>query len=157
MALFPRAIRGRYAMIARLDNESLYYMESDDVLVWDQATLLRGPTFPWEVIQIGNCGSPIETDAGWLLLTHGVGPMRKYCIGAILLDRDNPLRIIRQTTQPILVPTVEERFGYVPNVVYSCGAMIHAGNLILPYATGDVTSSIAVIDLQELLGSLEAA
>lgn len=106
------------------------------------------------MIQIGNCGSPIETEAGWLLLTHGVGPMRQYCIGAILLDLDNPSQIIGQTSEPILVPTGRERFGYVPNVVYSCGGMIHAGNLILPYAMSDVASSIAVIDLHELLDSL---
>ncbi len=154
MALFPRTIRGRYAMIARLDNENLYYMESDDVRVWDEARLLRGPEFPWEVIQIGNCGPPIETEAGWLLLTHGVGPMRQYCIGAILLDLDDPCRVIGQTSEPLLVPTGKERFGYVPNVVYSCGGMIHAGKLILPYAMSDLATSIAVIDLQELLDSL---
>jgi predicted GH43/DUF377 family glycosyl hydrolase len=154
MALFPRTIRGRYAMIARLDNENLYYMESDDVCVWDDARLLRRPELPWEVIQIGNCGAPIETEAGWLLLTHGVGPMRQYSIGAILLDLDNPSRVIGETTEPILVPEGRERFGYVPNVVYSCGGMIHGGNLILPYAMSDVATSIAVIDLQELLGAL---
>lgn len=154
MALFPRTINGRYAMIARLDNENLYYMESNDVCVWDTARLLRGPTFPWEVIQIGNCGAPIETEAGWLLLTHGVGPMRQYCIGAILLDLDDPCRVIGQTNEPILVPTGRERFGYVPNVVYSCGGMVHAGNLILPYAMSDVATSIAVIDLQDLLDDL---
>lgn len=154
MALFPRTIRGRYAMIARLDNENLYYMDSDDVCVWDEAQLLRAPVFPWEVIQIGNCGAPIETEAGWLLLTHGVGPMRQYCIGALLLDLDNPCRIIGQTAEPILVPTGRERFGYVPNVVYSCGGMIHAGKLILPYAMSDVASSVATIDLEELLDAL---
>ena len=154
MAMFPRTINGRYAMIARLDNENLYYMESDDVRVWDEAHLFRGPEFPWEVIQIGNCGSPIETEAGWLLLTHGVGPMRQYCIGAILLDLDNPRQVIGQTSEPILIPTGRERFGYVPNVVYSCGGMIHAGKLILPYAMSDVASSIAIIDLHELLESL---
>jgi predicted GH43/DUF377 family glycosyl hydrolase len=154
MALFPRTIQGRYAMIARLDNENLFYMESDDVCVWDEAELLRGPLFPWEVIQIGNCGPPLETEAGWLLLTHGVGPMRQYCIGAILLDLEDPRRVIGQTSEPILVPTGRERFGYVPNVVYSCGGMIHAGNLILPYAMSDVATSIAVINLQELLDSL---
>jgi predicted GH43/DUF377 family glycosyl hydrolase len=154
MALFPSRIRGRYAMIARLDNENLYYMESDDVRVWDEASLLCAPKFPWEVMQIGNCGSPLETEAGWLLLTHGVGPMRQYCIGAILLDRDDPSKVIGQTSEPLLVPTGIERFGYVPNVVYSCGGMIHAGKLILPYAMSDLASSIAVIDLQELLDSL---
>jgi predicted GH43/DUF377 family glycosyl hydrolase len=157
MALFPRKIEGRYAMIARLDNENLYYMESEDVCVWDEAQLLRAPTFPWEVIQIGNCGPPLETEAGWLLLTHGVGPMRQYCIGAILLDLNNPREVIGQTTEPILVPTGGERIGYVPNVVYSCGGMIHAGNLILPYAMSDLATSIAVIDLQQLLHSLTAS
>ena len=156
MALFPRKIRGHYAMIARLDNENLYYMESDDVYVWDEASLLCAPKFPWEVIQIGNCGSPIETEAGWLLLTHGVGPMRQYCIGATLLDHDDPSRVIGQTSEPLLVPTGSERIGYVPNVVYSCGGMIHAGKLILPYAMSDLATSIAVIDLQELLDSLIA-
>ncbi|HEX3269582.1 MAG TPA: hypothetical protein VHR15_02955 [Ktedonobacterales bacterium] len=154
MALFPRKIRGRYAMIARLDNENLYYMESNDVRVWDEAQILCAPKFPWEVVQIGNCGSPLETESGWLLLTHGVGPMRQYCIGAILLDRDDPSKVIGQTREPLLVPTGIERFGYVPNVVYSCGGMIHAGKLILPYAMSDLATSIAVVDLQELLDSL---
>jgi predicted GH43/DUF377 family glycosyl hydrolase len=154
MALFPRKLRGRYAMIARLDNENLYYMESDDVRVWDEARLLCAPKFPWEVVQIGNCGSPLETEAGWLLLTHGVGPMRQYCIGASLLDSDDPSKVIGQTSEPLLVPTGIERFGYVPNVVYSCGGMIHTGKLILPYAMSDLATSIAVIDLQELLDSL---
>jgi predicted GH43/DUF377 family glycosyl hydrolase len=154
MALFPRTIRGRYAMIARLDSENLYYMESDDVRVWDEARLLCAPKFPWEVIQIGNCGSPLETEAGWLLLTHGVGPMRQYCIGATLLDLNNPTRVIGQTSEPLLVPTGSERIGYVPNVVYSCGGMIHAGKVVLPYAMSDLATSIVVIDLQELLDSL---
>jgi predicted GH43/DUF377 family glycosyl hydrolase len=154
MALFPRKIRGRYAMIARLDNENLYYMESDDVRVWDEARLLCAPKFPWEIVQIGNCGSPLETEAGWLLLTHGVGPMRQYCIGASLLDGADPSKVIGQTSEPLLVPTGTERFGYVPNVVYSCGGMIHAGKLILPYAMSDLATSIAVVDLQELLDSL---
>jgi predicted GH43/DUF377 family glycosyl hydrolase len=154
MALFPRKIGGHYAMIARIDNENLYYMESDDVRVWDEARLLCAPKFPWEIMQIGNCGSPLETEAGWLLLTHGVGPMRQYCIGAALLDRDDPSRIIGQTSEPLLVPTGGERIGYVPNVVYSCGGMVHAGKLILPYAMSDLATSVAVIDLQELLDSL---
>jgi predicted GH43/DUF377 family glycosyl hydrolase len=154
MALFPRKVGGKYAMVARLDNENLYYMESDDVLVWDRAQLLQRPKFSWEVIQIGNCGSPIETDAGWLLLTHGVGPMRQYCIGASLLDLDDPSQVIGQTREPLLAPTGQERFGYVPNVVYSCGGMIHNGKLILPYAMSDVATSIAVIHVDELLDSL---
>jgi predicted GH43/DUF377 family glycosyl hydrolase len=154
MALFPRNIRGRYAMVARLDNENLYYMESDSVYVWNEARLLVAPKYPWEVIQIGNCGAPLETEAGWLLLTHGVGPMRRYCIGATLLDLENPCRVIGQTSEPLLVPTGTERFGYVPNVVYSCGGMIHQGKLVLPYAASDLATSIAVIDLKELLGTL---
>lgn len=155
MALFPRKVGGKYAMVARLDNENLYYMESDDVLAWDRATLLQAPKFPWEVIQLGNCGSPIETEAGWLLLTHGVGPMRQYCIGATLLDRDDPSRLIGQTSEPLLAPTGRERIGYVPNVVYSCGGMIHNGSLILPYAMSDSAASIAVINVDELLDSLQ--
>jgi predicted GH43/DUF377 family glycosyl hydrolase len=156
MALFPRKIGGKFAMVARLDNENLYYMESDDVRVWDSARLLQTPRFPWEAIQIGNCGSPLETDAGWLLLTHGVGPMRQYCIGATLLDHDDPCRLIGQTSEPLLAPTGKERVGYVPNVVYSCGGMIHNGRLILPYAMSDSATSIAVVELDELLKSLQS-
>jgi predicted GH43/DUF377 family glycosyl hydrolase len=155
MALFPRKVDGKYAMVARLDNENLYYMESDDVLVWDRARLLQRPKFPWEVVQIGNCGSPLETEAGWLLLTHGVGPMRQYCIGATLLDLEDPCRVIGQTSEPLLIPTGGERVGYVPNVVYSCGGMIHNGLLVLPYAKSDVATSIALINVEELLESLE--
>ncbi len=154
MALFPRKIRGKYAMVARLDNENLYYMESDNVLTWNSARLLQRPKFAWEVIQIGNCGSPLETDVGWLLLTHGVGPMRQYCIGATLLDLEDPCRVIGQTKEPLLIPVGEERFGYVPNVVYSCGGMIHGKNLILPYAMSDIATSIALIDVNDLLASL---
>ncbi len=117
---------------------------------------LQVPTYPWQVIQIGNCGSPIETDAGWLLMTHGVGPMRQYCIGATLLDRDDPRRVIGQTPDPLLVPCDEERGGYVPNVVYSCGAMVHNGILIVPYAMSDMSTSVARIDLNQLLDSLQA-
>jgi len=155
MALFPRRVHGKYAMISRLDNENLYYMESDDVRQWTQARLLQQPMFPWQVIQIGNCGSPLETKRGWLLLTHGVGPMRQYCIGATLLDLDDPCRIIGQTREPLLVANDEERSGYVPNVVYTCGALIHNGMLIVPYAISDSSTSVARIDLDELLRSLE--
>jgi predicted GH43/DUF377 family glycosyl hydrolase len=155
MALFPRRIRGKFAMISRIDNENLYYMESDDVTTWNEARLLQVPEFPWQVIQIGNCGSPLETEQGWLLMTHGVGPMRQYCIGATLLDRDDPTRILGQTREPLLMPTGEGRTsGYVPNVVYSCGAMIHDRKLILPYAISDLTTSAVRIDLDELLASL---
>jgi len=155
MALFPRRVRGKYAMMSRIDNENLYYMESDDILAWDQAQLVQVPRFAWQVIQIGNCGSPIETERGWLLMTHGVGPMRQYCIGATLLDRDDPCRVIGQTREPLLIPNDEERSGYVPNVVYSCGAMVHNGMLIVPYAMSDLATSVARIDLDALLASLE--
>ena len=155
MALFPRRVRGKYAMVSRLDNENLYYMESDDIRVWDRAQLLQAPKFPWQVIQIGNCGSPIETEMGWLLMTHGVGPMRQYCIGATLLDRDDPSRVIGQTREPLLMPEDEERSGYVPNVVYSCGAMVHNRMLIIPYAISDLSTSVARVDLDALLSSLQ--
>jgi len=154
MALFPRRIRGKYAMISRIDNENLYYMESDDILFWDQARPIQAPKFLWQVIQIGNCGSPIETERGWLLLTHGVGPMRQYCIGATLLDRDDPCRVIGQTPEPLLMANDEERSGYVPNVVYSCGAMVHNGMLIIPYAVSDLSTRVARVDLEALFSSL---
>jgi predicted GH43/DUF377 family glycosyl hydrolase len=154
MALFPRRIHDRFAMISRIDNENLYYMESDDVLRWEEARLIQKPQFPWQVIQLGNCGSPIETEKGWLLMTHGVGPMRQYCIGASLFDHDEPWRLIGQTREPLLVPTDDERAGYVPNVVYSCGAMVHNGMLIVPYAMSDLSTSVARIDLGALLDEL---
>ena len=116
--------------------------------------LIQAPKFPWQVIQIGNCGSPIETERGWLLLTHGVGPMRQYCIGATLLDHDDPSRVIGQTREPLLVANDEERSGDVPNVVYSCGAMVHNGMLIVPYAVSDSSTRVARVDLEALLGSL---
>jgi predicted GH43/DUF377 family glycosyl hydrolase len=157
MALFPRRIRGRYAMISRIDNENLYYMESDEIGVWDEARLLQVPEFPWQVVQIGNCGSPMETEEGWLLMTHGVGPMRQYCIGATLLDREEPCRVIGQTREPILMPSAERKSsGYVPNVVYSCGAMIHGRKLIIPYAISDLTTGAVRVDLDELLASLRS-
>ena len=141
-------------MISRIDNENLYYMESDDILVWDRARVIEAPKFLWQVMQIGNCGSPIETEAGWLLLTHGVGPMRRYCIGATLLDLDDPCRVIGQTREPLIMPTDEERTGYVPNVVYSCGALLHKRMLIIPYALSDLSTSMARVDIDELLDSL---
>jgi predicted GH43/DUF377 family glycosyl hydrolase len=157
MALFPRRIHGKYAMISRLDNENLYYMESDDVGVWDEATLLQSPRFAWQVVQIGNCGSPLVTEAGWMLITHGVGPMRQYCIGATLLDRDDPRRVLGQTREPLLMPTDEARSsGYVPNVVYSCGAMIHGRKLIIPYAISDLTTTAVRVDLDALLCALRS-
>jgi predicted GH43/DUF377 family glycosyl hydrolase len=155
MALFPRRIRGKYAMISRIDNENLFYMESDDILFWSEARPIQAPKFPWQIMLIGNCGSPIETEAGWLLLTHGVGPMRQYCIGAMLLEKDDPSRVIGQTREPLIMPTDHEHGGYVPNVVYSCGAMVHNRTLIVPYAVSDLSSTMARIDLDSLLRTLQ--
>ena len=129
MALFPRRIGGHYVMCSRIDGENLYIMDSDIVHFWETAELLQTPRHPWEFMQIGNCGSPLETPAGWLLLTHGVGPMRTYCIGAMLLDLNDPLKVIGCLDEPLITPTEQDRDGYVPNVVYTCGAMIHNGQL----------------------------
>jgi predicted GH43/DUF377 family glycosyl hydrolase len=155
MALFPRKIGGRYVMVSRQDGENIFIMFSENVHFWnDPATLLR-PAYSWEFVQLGNCGSPIETEAGWLLLTHGVGPMRKYCIGAILLDLEDPRRVIGRLKEPLIEPAYNEREGYVPNVVYTCGAMVHAGELIIPYAMSDSASSIATVELEPLLAALQ--
>ena len=154
MALFPRRINGRYVMISRVDGENMYIMTSDNVHFWEEAERLQEPVEPWEFIQIGNCGSPIETPEGWLLLTHGVGPMRQYFIGAILLDLDRPNRVIGKLRDPLLVPNRDEREGYVPNVVYSCGALIHNEELIIPYAMSDQASVIAVVSVGDLLSAL---
>jgi predicted GH43/DUF377 family glycosyl hydrolase len=156
MALFPRKIDGKYTMVARLDGENLFLTRSDDVCVWEDPKLLQVPKFYWELVQIGNCGSPMETKEGWLLLTHGVGPMRQYCIGAMLLDLDDPSKIIGQTEEPLLVPTAEERSGYVPNVVYSCGGMIHDEVVVIPYAMSDVATSFATVELEALLKAMKA-
>jgi len=155
MALFPRKINGHYAMISRQDNENIFLMYSEMLNFWYEKTLILRPTFPWEFVQIGNCGSPIETPEGWLLLTHGVGYMRKYAIGAVLLDLDDPSRIIGRLKHPLLTPDRREREGYVPNVVYSCGSLLHGGRLILPYALSDQCTSFATFDLGELLCELK--
>jgi predicted GH43/DUF377 family glycosyl hydrolase len=155
MALFPRRIGGKFAMITRQDAESLYVAWSDDVSQWTKPLRLRMPTYTWEFTQIGNCGSPVETDKGWLLLTHGVGPVRKYCIGAILLDRDNPAKVIGQLSQPLIAPDETEREGYVPNVVYTCGAILHNGRLVIPYAMSDTATRFADIGIDELLGRMQ--
>jgi len=154
MALFPRKIHGKYAMLARLDNENIYLMYSEQLQFWRKARIILRPTYPWEFYQIGNCGSPLETDAGWLVITHGVGAMRRYAIGAALLDRDDPSRVLGRTNEPFLVPMENEREGYVPNVVYSCGALIHRGKLVLPYAMADYATRVVLVDLQELLSCL---
>ncbi|MBW1870797.1 MAG: glycoside hydrolase family 130 protein [Deltaproteobacteria bacterium] len=154
MALFPRKIDGKYAMISRQDNENIYLMYSDHVQFWREAQLIIKPTYPWEYYQMGNCGPPIEVDEGWLLITHGVGAMRRYAIGAVLLDKGDPSRVIGRVKEPFLVPIENEREGYVPNVVYSCGSMIHRGKLILPYAMADYASRIALVDVKELVTSM---
>lgn len=155
MALFPRRIRGQYVMLSRQDGENLYLMYSDDLHFWHTKVPLLKPTYSWEFLQIGNCGSPIETEAGWLVLSHGVGPMRKYSIGAFLLDLADPSRVIARLAHPLLSPDESEREGYVPNVVYSCGSLIHAGHLILPYAMSDSASSFATMPVTELLQEME--
>lgn len=154
MALFPRRIRGHYAMLSRQDNENIYIMFSDNLNFWYTRELLLKPTYPWEYVQLGNCGSPIETEAGWLVLTHGVGPMRQYAIGAILLDSQNPTRVLGRLCEPLLTPNASEREGYVPNVVYSCGAQIHQGELLLPYAMSDCASAFAVVPLKDILNAM---
>jgi predicted GH43/DUF377 family glycosyl hydrolase len=154
MALFPRRIGGRYAMLSRKDRENLHLATSDDVRLWNEVTELHEPSHPWELRHIGNCGSPMETSAGWLVITHGVGPMRRYCLGAILLDLDDPSRVIGQLSLPLLEPEETEREGYVPNVLYSCGGMIHGDDLIFPYGFSDHGIAIATISVPELLTAL---
>jgi predicted GH43/DUF377 family glycosyl hydrolase len=154
LALFPRRIRGRFAAMSRSDRESNRVAYSDHLSVWTNALPCQSPTRAWEVLQLGNCGPPIETDAGWLVLTHGVGPMRTYRIGAILLDLDDPTRILGQLPQPLLSPAADEQDGYVPNVVYSCGALVHADTLVLPYGISDAAIGIATVPLPELLAAL---
>ncbi len=154
MAVFPRKINGLYAMLSRQDNENIHVMFSDNIHFWNERKAVLKPTFPWELIQIGNCGSPIETDAGWLVLSHGVGPMRKYCIGAFLLDRDDPAKVIGRLREPLLKPNESERKGYVPNVVYTCGALLHNGKLIIPYGLADHATRFATVPLDEVLAAM---
>jgi predicted GH43/DUF377 family glycosyl hydrolase len=154
-ALFPRKVNGNYAMLSRQDNENLYLMYSEHLHFWYSKQLIVKPTFPWEFVQLGNCGSPIETGAGWLVLSHGVGPMRKYALGAFLLDRDDPTRVIGRLAEPLLTPNENEREGYVPNVVYSCGAVVHNGELVIPYAMADHASTFATVALEEVLGAMQ--
>ena len=151
MALFPRKINGRYAMIGRQDNENLYLIYSDDLYTWDGGQSILQPEYPWEFVQIGNCGSPVELDDCWLLLTHGVGPVRKYSIGAALLDKKDPSKVIARSREPLVRPEPTEREGYVPNVVYTCGAMRHGDQIILPYAISDTFSNFATIKIAALM------
>lgn len=156
MALFPRRIGGRYAMLSRHDDENLFLMYSDSPYYWADPQLILRPAATWESVKIGNCGSPIETEEGWLVITHGVGPMRRYCIGAALLDLDDPSRVIGRLREPLLSPGGAEREGYVPNVVYSCGSMVHGRELILPFAVSDLASTIVSVPLDELLATLKS-
>ncbi|NLK81105.1 MAG: glycosidase [Bacteroidales bacterium] len=155
MALFPRKINGKYAMLSRVDGENNFIMFSDNIHFWNEAIEIQRPKYPWEFIQIGNCGSPIETDEGWLVLTHGVGAVRQYSISAILLDLEDPTKVIKSLKEPLLSPNEAEREGYVPNVVYSCGSMIHGENLFIPYAMSDVTSGIATVNVKDLIDNME--
>jgi predicted GH43/DUF377 family glycosyl hydrolase len=154
MALFPRMVNGRYAMLSRQDDENLFIMFSDNLHFWNDPIPLMRPAEVWESVKIGNCGSPIETEAGWLVITHGVGPMRKYCIGAALLDLHNPTKVIGRLREPLISPDANEREGYVPNVVYSCGSLIHGGRLVLPYAMSDTATVIASIPLEDVLSAI---
>ena len=154
IALFPRKIDGRYAALSRQDNENNYLMLSDNVRFWHETERIQEPERPWELVQLGNCGSPLETEAGWLVITHGVGPLRRYTLGAILLDTEDPCRVIGHLNEPLLEPNEDEREGYVPNVLYSCGSMIHGNHLVLPYGISDVGTGIATVPLDDLLTRL---
>lgn len=154
MALFPQRIDGRYAMIGRQDNENLYLIRSDDLRTWEGGLAILRPQFPWEFVQIGNCGSPIELDEGWLLLTHGVGPLRKYSIGAVLLDKQDPAKVLARSREPLIRPEGSERHGYVPNVVYTCGGMRRDGRIVLPFAISDTFSTFATVEITAVLASM---
>jgi predicted GH43/DUF377 family glycosyl hydrolase len=156
MALFPRKIDGSYVMLSRQDGENNHIMFSDNIHFWQESQIIQEPTRPWEFIQIGNCGSPLETDKGWIVLTHGVGPMRQYCIGAMLLDLENPAKIIARLEEPLLAPREKEREGYVPNVVYTCGAIFHNSDLVIPYGMSDISSGIATVKVSELIDCMHA-
>ena len=154
LALFPRKINGQYAMISRIDGVNNYIMFSDDLYLWETATLLQQPVYPWEFVQIGNAGSPIETEKGWLVITHGVGPMRKYCLGASLFDLNDPTKELGRLKEPLLMPDEDEWHGYVPNVVYSCGALLHQDCLFIPYAVSDYATAFATVPLAALLNAM---
>ncbi|MDB4903042.1 MAG: glycosidase [Mucilaginibacter sp.] len=155
LALFPRKINGKYAMISRIDGYNNYIMYSDKINIWEKPILLQQPRFAWEFIQIGNCGSPIETEHGWIVITHGVGPMRRYVLGASLLQLDDPTIEIGRLTEPLLIPNSDEREGYVPNVLYSCGSLVHNGKLIIPYGVSDSSTAFAEVDMEELINKFK--
>ncbi|GHT91217.1 glycosidase [Spirochaetia bacterium] len=155
MALFPRKLNGRYAMLSRVDGESLFIMFSNDLYTWDHAEKIAAPRSPWEFMQIGNCGSPIELDEGWLVLTHSVGSLRRYSIGALLLDKTDPAKVIGRLAEPLLSPGERERTGYVPNVVYTCGSIVHEGKLIIPYGSADFSIAFITVETAELVKKLQ--
>ncbi|NLZ73626.1 MAG: glycosidase, partial [Bacteroidales bacterium] len=155
MALFPRKVNGKYAMLSRQDGENNYIMFSDNLHFWHKAILIQEPEEPWEFVQIGNCGSPIETDQGWIVMTHGVGNMRQYSIGVMLLDLEDPTKVIAHLEEPLLTANEEEREGYVPNVIYSCGSILVNDQLVIPYAMSDVASRIAIVDVNDLLKKMK--
>jgi predicted GH43/DUF377 family glycosyl hydrolase len=157
MAIFPRRIGGNYVALGRHDNVNNFVLTSTDVREWQDATMIQEPERPWELMQLGNCGSPLETEAGWLVITHGVGAFRRYTLGALLLDLDDPSRVLGHLAEPLLSPNEDERDGYVPNVAYSCGSMIHAGHLVLPYGFADVGAGIATIRVDDVLNRLTSA
>jgi predicted GH43/DUF377 family glycosyl hydrolase len=157
MALFPRRIGGQFVMLGRQDSENIWLLRSDDLHVWETGEPIMAPKYPWEFVQLGNCGSPLEIDEGWLVFTHGVGMMRGYCIGACLLDKEDPSRVLARTASPLLFPSAEQRGGYVPNVTYSCGALLHGRRILLPYAIGDEYSAFAVGSVDDLLAVMEPA
>ncbi|MFD1951963.1 glycoside hydrolase family 130 protein [Sphingomonas arantia] len=151
MALFPRRIDGQFVMLGRQDNENIWLLRSDDLHHWDTGEIIMGPRYPWEFVQMGNCGSPIEIDEGWLVFTHGVGLVRGYCVGACLLDKADPTKVLGRTPSPLLFPSGEQRGGYVPNVTYSCGALLHKRRVLLPYAIADEYSAFAVGSVDDIL------
>jgi predicted GH43/DUF377 family glycosyl hydrolase len=154
MALFPRRIDGRFWSLSRWDRESISVATSPDALRWGQPVTVLQPSQPWDLIQLGGCSSPLETDAGWLVITHGVGPMRTYVLGAMLLDLDDPTVVLGTLSKPLMTPSPDEREGYVPNVIYSCGGLIHGESIVLPYGCSDSSIRFAFIDLPGLLAKL---
>ena len=156
LALFPRKINGKYVMLSRIDGIRNYIMFSEELNIWENPQLIQEPQFPWEFVQIGNCGSPLETEQGWLVITHGVGPVRRYSLGATLLDLSDPTKVVGRLKEPLLVPNEEEREGYVPNVIYTCGSILHNGNLVLPYGESDYGTGFATVNLKDLLDKIRS-
>ena len=154
MALFPRRIDGRFVMLGRQDHENIWLLKSNDLYNWDDGAVVIKPRWPWEFVQIGNCGSPIEIEEGWLLITHGVGAVRNYCLGACLLDKRDPSKGLARLSHPLVSPTPEDRDGYVPNVVYSCGSLVHERTLLLPYGVADSFTAFATVPLDRLLSAM---